>query len=413
MTNPTPAPLIIAAHGTRDRAGQAATRELAERVRTRLHSAPVHLGFVEIDSPGITDALCAALREEQEPDQAVVVPLMLGTGGHVRHDIPQAIAEAIAQSPTADVHYARYLGDDPRLVAALAERITQAGAGWDLKDVCVILVGRGAAVADANADHARLARIMFETTKPARVIAAYAQVTRPGLPEALSEARALSGGHPRIIVAGNLLFEGRLSTWIREQVAAWQERHPEASVRVADVIGPVDALADVVVDRYREALDEAPADAGSPAYLAGLLLQGRKVVVVGAGAVATRRVPRLLEAGAQVHLVSPTLSIRLQRLVAAGAVTWTPGAFEETVLDDAWYVLAATNDPEVNREVADGAQRRRIFCVRADDARAGTSWTPATQRLAGLSVGVLGNRTPGLSARVRDAVVTELLGGAR
>lgn len=402
-------PLIISAHGTRDTAGQRQTRELVELVRERIGDVDVHLGFVEIDEPSIATALGAALGSGA--DGAVVVPLMMGTGAHVRHDIPEAIAEAAAEHPHAEVRYARYLGHDPRLLAELGRRIEEASEGWDPRDVSVALLGRGAAVAQANADHARLARLVQERGTAARVWPAWAQVARPGLPEVLNDLVAVGGENPKIVVAGNLLFEGRLSTWQREQVAAWQERHPEAEVRVAEVIGPVEALADVVIDRYREALEEAPEGEGSPAYLAGLILRGRRVLVVGAGRVADRRVPKLLEAGAQVHLVSPTLSVQLRRRVEAGEVTWSEGPFAPKTLDGAWYALAATNDPQVNAEVAAACEERRIFCVRCDDARGGTSWTPATERLAGLTVGVLGQRNPGLSARVRDAVVAELLGG--
>ena len=62
--------------------------------------------------------------------------------------------------------------------------------------------------------------------------------------------------------------------------------------------------------------------AGSPAYLTGLLLRDRKVVVVGGGCVARRRVPKLLDAGARVEVISPEVHSRLAGLAEAGAITW-------------------------------------------------------------------------------------------
>lgn len=61
--------------------------------------------------------------------------------------------------------------------------------------------------------------------------------------------------------------------------------------------------------------------AGSPAYLVGLLLAGRRVVVVGAGRVAARRVPRLVEAGAVVEVIAPAVRPDLQALADSGALT--------------------------------------------------------------------------------------------
>ena len=80
-------------------------------------------------------------------------------------------------------------------------------------------------------------------------------------------------------------------------------------------------------------------------------------------------------------------------------------------LEEAWYVIAATDDPAVNAAVAASAERRRIFCVRADDARAATAWTPAVGRHEGVTVAVLGNREPRKSAAIRDEILHALREG--
>ncbi|QWC85007.1 uroporphyrinogen-III C-methyltransferase [Nocardioidaceae bacterium] len=146
-------------------------------------------------------------------------------------------------------------------------------------------------------------------------------------------------------------------------------------------------------------------------YLAGLVLQGRRVVVVGGGQVAQRRVPALIDAGADVLLVAPEVSPALQAIADAGEITWHDRTFVEEDLDDAWYVVAATDDAEVNAAVGAAAEARRVFCVRSDDAYAGTAWTPATGRHDSLTVGVLGAREPRRTARTRDALVAALRDG--
>ena len=146
-------------------------------------------------------------------------------------------------------------------------------------------------------------------------------------------------------------------------------------------------------------------------YLLGLRLDGRTVVVVGGGSVASRRVPALLEAGAQVHLVSPSVTTSLEFMASAGRISWSPRGYAESDCDDAWLVCACTNDPAVNAAVAFAAQSRRIWCVRADDAQASAAWTPAAGQAGDVSVGVL-TGDPRRSATIRDAILAGLRSGA-
>ncbi len=135
------------------------------------------------------------------------------------------------------------------------------------------------------------------------------------------------------------------------------------------------------------------------------------MVVVGGGHVAQRRVPSLLAAGADVHVVSPHVVPSIEGLAGAGELTWHRRGFEDADLDEAWYVVAATDVLDVNERVSAGAESRRIFCVRADDATQATAWTPAVGRAAGVTVAVLGNREPRRSAAVRDEILAALREG--
>jgi uroporphyrin-III C-methyltransferase/precorrin-2 dehydrogenase/sirohydrochlorin ferrochelatase len=147
-------------------------------------------------------------------------------------------------------------------------------------------------------------------------------------------------------------------------------------------------------------------------YPSGLRLQGRRVLVVGGGHVAQRRIPRLIAAGADVVVVSPRTTPAVEGLARAGEVTWHERGFEAGDVADAWYVIAATDDRSVNEQVSVEAEEHRVFCVRADDATRASAWTPAVGRHAGVTVAVLGNREPRRSAAVRDAIVAGLRDGA-
>ncbi|KGH47169.1 uroporphyrin-III C-methyltransferase [Modestobacter caceresii] len=147
-------------------------------------------------------------------------------------------------------------------------------------------------------------------------------------------------------------------------------------------------------------------------YPVGLRLAGRRVVVVGGGQVAHRRVAGLLEARAQVTVVSPELTPALEALVAPGSVTWHPRRWVSGDLAGAWYAVAATDDPAVNAAVAAEAERDRVFCARADDRGASSVWTPAVGRQGDLVIGVHGGGDPQRAIGVRDAVLTGLTDGS-
>ncbi|OSC23397.1 uroporphyrinogen-III C-methyltransferase [Mycobacterium vulneris] len=137
------------------------------------------------------------------------------------------------------------------------------------------------------------------------------------------------------------------------------------------------------------------------AYLAGLRLTGKKVVVVGGGTVAQRRLPLLIASGADVHVISRSATRSVEVMTG---ITLALREYRDGDLDGAWYAIAATDDAQVNEAVVAEAESRRIFCVRADIAVEGTAVTPASFDYAGLSVGVLAGGDHRRSAAIRSAI---------
>ncbi|MEU3276935.1 uroporphyrinogen-III C-methyltransferase [Streptomyces antibioticus] len=152
-----------------------------------------------------------------------------------------------------------------------------------------------------------------------------------------------------------------------------------------------------------------------PAYPVGLRLTGRRVVVLGGGQVAQRRLPALIAAGADVHLVSPEATPSVEAMADAGEITWSRRRYTEGDLEGAWYALISTSDLEANNLASAEGERRRVWCVRSDDADRATAWTPATGHSEGVTVAVLTTdargRDPRHTAAVRDAVVEGLRDG--
>ncbi|MGV9788692.1 uroporphyrinogen-III C-methyltransferase [Streptomyces sp. NPDC003435] len=152
-----------------------------------------------------------------------------------------------------------------------------------------------------------------------------------------------------------------------------------------------------------------------PAYPVGLRLTGRRVVVLGGGQVAQRRLPALIAAGADILLVSPEATPSVEAMADAGEITWLRRPYAEGDLSGAWYALIATSDPVANARASAEGEDHRVWCVRSDDADQATAWTPATGTSEGVTVAVLTTsargRDPRHTAAIRDAVVAGLSDG--
>jgi uroporphyrin-III C-methyltransferase/precorrin-2 dehydrogenase/sirohydrochlorin ferrochelatase len=147
-------------------------------------------------------------------------------------------------------------------------------------------------------------------------------------------------------------------------------------------------------------------------YLSGLVLTDRRVVIVGGGGVAQRRLPRLLETGARIDLISPAITPTIEGLLTNPALRWIERGYVDGDLADAWYVVVATDDASVNDRISAEAEARRIFCVRSDDRSRATAWTPASGRHGQVTIGVLGGGDHRRSAAVRNVILEELRSGA-
>ncbi|HEX4698794.1 MAG TPA: uroporphyrinogen-III C-methyltransferase [Actinomycetes bacterium] len=148
-----------------------------------------------------------------------------------------------------------------------------------------------------------------------------------------------------------------------------------------------------------------------PSYPLVLDLAGRPAVVVGGGPVAARRARGLVDAGADVVLVSPWVCEDVRDLVAGGGVRWEPREYADGDLDGAWLVHTATGDRQTDDRVAADAERARTWCVRADDAGRSPAWTPAVARTGDVTVAVTAGRDPRRATRLRDAVAVAIDSG--
>lgn len=133
-------------------------------------------------------------------------------------------------------------------------------------------------------------------------------------------------------------------------------------------------------------------------------LLGRRVVIVGGGTVAARRAKTFTEAGAEVLVIAPEVAAEL----ATSGVEVARRRYRPGDLAQAWLAVTATDDPSVNAAVADEAAGSRIFCIRADEATAGTARVPAILHSGELTVSVNAGDDPRRAAELRNLIAAAL-----
>ncbi|WP_296632317.1 uroporphyrinogen-III C-methyltransferase [Rhodoluna sp.] len=146
----------------------------------------------------------------------------------------------------------------------------------------------------------------------------------------------------------------------------------------------------------------------SKLYPLGLRIAGRKVVVIGAGVVGTRRVKGLLDAAAFITVISPTATEEVKQLAADARIVLISREYEAGDLTDAWLVHTATGIASADDAVTREAESLRILCVNAAEAEKSTAWVPAVLRLQDATVAAFGNGEPRRAKAIRNQIASWL-----
>ncbi len=181
------ADLVLALHGTRSVAGQAVAADLAAAVSAQLPGVRVHVGWADVLEPTLTQTLAGL-------GDAVVVPCFLTAGYHVTSDLPAAV-----EASGGRARLAALIG--PALVAAVADRLVEAGGPGDAVVLAAAGSSRRRSLAEVGAAASALSTLVERPVVPAFLTAA-----EPSVPDAVAALRAR--GHARVAVASYLLAPG-------------------------------------------------------------------------------------------------------------------------------------------------------------------------------------------------------------
>ena len=251
----TAPPLLIVGHGTRSDAGVAEFTRFVERVRARAADRipTVDGGFIELSRPSVADAVAGLTSNGASGTRPLVaIPLVLTAAGHGKGDIPAVLARELTRHPGLSYRYGRPLGPHPVLQEIMEARIDAALAGAHRRDTHVVLAGRGSTDPDANAEVAKVARLLWEGRGYAGVEFSFISLAEPSVPATLERARTL--GARRIVVAPYFLFSGVLPDRVAAQSREFAAAHHGLDIRAGGLIGDCDELAGLVLERYDEAL---------------------------------------------------------------------------------------------------------------------------------------------------------------
>jgi precorrin-2 dehydrogenase/sirohydrochlorin ferrochelatase len=133
-----------------------------------------------------------------------------------------------------------------------------------------------------------------------------------------------------------------------------------------------------------------------------LKLEGRRVLVVGAGTIAEQKLAGLLSAGASIHVVAPGAKRAFLKLAAEGRLRWSQREYLPSDLIRAVVVIAATGNPEVNERIYRDAESRNILCNAVDEPDRCHFYYPAVVQRGDLQIAIsTAGHSPALAQRIR------------
>ena len=226
--------LILTAHGSADPRSADTVHAVARQIRLARPGLDVRVAFCEKNSPNLSDVL----RTLDGP--AVVTPLLLASAYHARVDIPAMVADS-----GADVIQADTLGEDPRLLTVMRERLAQHQIHQFERGLGVLVVAVGSSHAAANARTAALADVLGRGTRWSGVQVAYATVPDPSVEDGIELLR--SCGARRVVVAPWFIAPGRIT----DRVAAIADA---AGLSMVEPLGAHRLVAETVLDRFDQAV---------------------------------------------------------------------------------------------------------------------------------------------------------------
>lgn len=253
---PNDAGVLICGHGSRAKIAEKEFSLLASGLRARYPSLNVEYGFLEYSAPNIHMALDTLVDSGVKTIYAV--PGMLFAATHAQNDIPSVLTTYMEKHPGLTIEYGKELGLHDEMITAFQTRIldalglTETPKIGDLYDTMLVVVGRGTSVTEANAEAAKLTRIVSENLGFGWSETVYSGVTYPSVGRGLEMAVKL--GFKKIVVAPYFLFGGKLIDRIHGYVDKVAEENPDIQFLKADYLRDQEHVINTFIERINETI---------------------------------------------------------------------------------------------------------------------------------------------------------------
>ncbi|MBJ7554471.1 sirohydrochlorin chelatase [Marinomonas spartinae] len=246
--------IMICGHGSRDKDAEREFGLVAKGLKERYPDIPVEYGFLEFSAPNIHMGLDSLVNQGVE--EIYAIPGMLFAATHAKNDIPSVLTTYEEKHPGLKITYGRELGLQDDMIEAFQARIYESlcldpeNPPENLYDTMLVVVGRGTSDTSANAEAAKLTRIVNENMGFGWADTVYSGVTYPSVGVGLEKLLKL--GFKRIVVAPYFLFTGRLIKRIQGYVNKVAEANPEIAFVQAHYLSDHTKVIDAFQHRVEE-----------------------------------------------------------------------------------------------------------------------------------------------------------------
>lgn len=236
--------ILYVGHGSRVKKAQQEAAAFLEGCKAHISVPVQEISFLELQEPTIETGFEACVK--QGATHIAVVPLLLLTAAHAKHDIPEEIARAASRYPSVRISYGKPIGIDEEIVKAVYHRMKDIGVPYE--NARVVLIGRGSSDPDVKRDVTGIANLLQEIIPVKEVIPCFLTACGPNYKEVFSELKKDDG--ITTFIVPYLLFTGMLMNEIEREVQKLKAHNP--NVYLSSYIGFHPHVKNAFLNRVRE-----------------------------------------------------------------------------------------------------------------------------------------------------------------